>query len=175
MRNFLTDKISESHQWRNHCVCFRGVIKDNPRPATAYYFPRQAGSNSKISFTKMCRIGGLVNKGENRLDIQHSLKCLISLNQPVFADPSMPQLLQKYRDKERFCHSRSDRAEVRWMLSSLHWLIALINNWPALMYLGEKDVFYNFFQRLHECHRKSTKTCDPYNLDMIRELFLVQP
>lgn len=32
------------------------------------------------SYIKMCRISGLVNKGENRLDIQHSLKCLISLN-----------------------------------------------------------------------------------------------
>lgn len=145
IRNFLTDKISESHQWRI-CVCFRVVIEDNPRPETAYYFPRRAGSNCKISFTKMWRIGGLVNKDEDRLDIQRSLKCLKSLNQPGFADRSVQQLLQNYEVKEQFCHSRSDRADTSWMLSSPCWVMAFINHWPAVMYLREKGVFYNFLK-----------------------------
>lgn len=145
IRNFLTDKISERHQWRI-CVCFRVFIEDNPRPDTAYYFPWQAGSNCKISFTKMWRIGGLVNKDENRLDIQHSLKWWKSLNQPGFADPSVQQLLRNYEVKEQFCHSRSHRPETSRMLSSPCWVIAFIKNWPAVIYLGEKGVFYSFLK-----------------------------
>lgn len=82
--------------------------------------------------------------GENR----YNLKCLISLNQTGFTDPSMQHLLQKCN--QRFCQPRPDRAEGRWVLCSPQWLIALIKSWPQLMYLGEN---WNF----SKCHRSVTR------------------
>lgn len=67
----------------------------------------------KFSFIKMCRIDGLINKAENRLEIQPSLNGLVSFNQPFFADPSIVTVPSKNTGTDRFCHSRSDRAEIR--------------------------------------------------------------